>query len=57
LRSSARNAARVRDKATLTRRKASENLVQAIDMLENIEDFKLQMVDREAKKKATLRTI
>jgi hypothetical protein len=57
LRSLARNAARVRDKATLTRRKASENLVQAIDMLENIEDFKLQMVDREAKKKATLRTI
>lgn len=57
MRSSTRNAARVRDKATLMRGKASEELVEAIDRLEKIKDFKLQMVDREAEKKAALSTI
>jgi hypothetical protein len=34
LRSSGRSAARARDKATLTRGKASEKLVEAVDRLE-----------------------
>ncbi|KAF8494582.1 hypothetical protein F5888DRAFT_1715058 [Russula emetica] len=56
LRSSGRSAARrARDKATLTRCKASEKLVEAIDRLEEkIEVFKLQMIDREAEKNVAL---
>ncbi len=58
MRSSGRSVARARDKATLTRGKASEKLADAIDMLEEkIKAFKLQMVDREAEKKVALSTI
>jgi hypothetical protein len=46
------------DKATLTRGKASEKLVVAINRLEEkIRAFESQMVDREAEKKVTLSTI
>jgi hypothetical protein len=49
---------RVMDKATLTRGKASEKLIEAIDRLEEkIKAFKMQMDDREAEKKVTLSTI
>jgi len=53
-----RSAALARDKVTLTRGKASEKLVEAIDRLEDkIQAFKLQMVDREAEKEVALSTI
>jgi DNA topoisomerase-1 len=53
-----KSAARARDKATLTRGKASEKLIEAIDRLEEkIKAFKMQMDDREAEKKVTLSTI
>jgi len=43
-------------KATLKRDKPSEKLVEAIDRLEMIRAFKLQMVDREAGEEVALGT-